>query len=126
MNPAIKHIDESSLCFSRKRRGRGFVYLDECGDKIEDKEVLKRIRKIVIPPMWSDVMICKFDDGHIQAVGRDAKGRKQYIYHSEWEKQQQEEKFARMAEFGNRLPVLRKKPKRTSCRRIGQNQKILP
>ncbi len=84
-----------------------FNFFNENGEKISDTNILKRLKDLVIPPMWSEVMICKFEDGHIQATGRDLKGRKQYIYHSEWEKKRQEEKFARMAAFGKILPKLR-------------------
>ncbi len=104
----LQHIDDSSLEIERKRSGRGFAYFDSSGDKITSKALLERLKKIVIPPMWSEVKICKFDDGHIQATGRDAKGRKQYIYHSEWERQQQEKKFASLLSFGEKLPKIRK------------------
>lgn len=104
----LKHIDDSALEIERKRYGRGFAYFDSSGKKITSKTLLKRLKQIVIPPMWSEVKICKFDDGHIQATGRDAKGRKQYIYHSEWERQQQEKKFERLLSFGEKLPEIRK------------------
>lgn len=105
----IKEIDDSALCISRRKYGKGYGYRDENGKTIKDKKTLKRLKALVIPPMWNDVMICRFDDGHIQAVGRDAKGRKQYIYHSAYEKQQQEEKFRKMLDFANALPDMRKK-----------------
>jgi DNA topoisomerase I len=105
----IEHVDETSLCIQRKKRGRGFMFFDQKGNKIKDKKQLSRLRKLVIPPMWKEVMICNFEDGHIQAIGRDAKGRKQYIYHDSWERKRQEEKFARMLQFGAKLPKLRKK-----------------
>lgn len=106
---SIQYIDDSALCIQRKKRGRGFTFVNENGDKIADKKLLKRVKSLVIPPMWDSVMICKFDDGHIQATGRDTKGRKQYIYHSTWEKQRQEEKFALMEDFAKALPAFRKK-----------------
>lgn len=105
----VKHIDDTALCFSRKKYGRGFQFFNEKGDKITDKKMLRRLKKLVIPPMWSEVMICKWEDGHIQATGRDLKGRKQYIYHSEWERQRQQEKFDKMKSFGARLPDIRQK-----------------
>lgn len=105
----LQLIDDSALCILRKKRGKGYGYYDENNEKITDKKLMKRISSLIIPPMWTDVQICKFDDGHIQAIGRDTKGRKQYIYHSVWEKQRQEEKFALMAEFGKALPAFRKK-----------------
>lgn len=104
----LKHIDDTALCIKRKKVGRGYHYLDEKDIKITDPIVLKRLKSLVIPPMWDDVMVCKFDDGHVQAIGRDAKGRKQYIYHSHWEKIKQEEKFKRIEHFVEKLPEIRK------------------
>ncbi len=122
---ALKHIEEDSLCFQRKKKGKGFVYLNENGEKITSKENIKRIKNLVIPPMWSEVHICKFQDGHIQAIGRDLKGRKQYIYHSEWERQRQEEKFARMADFGHKLPKLRKQVEKDLRKRTWDKNKVV-
>jgi len=105
----IKHVNDDSMSIHKRKRGKGFQYFDEEGNKITDKLILSRFRKLIIPPMWSDVYICKWDDGHIQAIGRDAKGRKQYIYHSAFEKARQEEKFAKMKDFGKALAKFRKK-----------------
>lgn len=105
----IREIDDSAMCISRKKRGKGYSYYDENGKLIKDESNLKRLRSLVIPPMWQEVMVCRFDDGHIQAIGRDAKNRKQYIYHSAYEKQQQEAKFKKMVDFSERLPAIRKK-----------------
>ncbi|HET8736289.1 MAG TPA: DNA topoisomerase IB [Pricia sp.] len=106
---SIREIDESAMCISRKKRGKGYSYYDENGKLIRAKTTLKRLKDLVIPPMWQDVMICRFDDGHIQAIGRDAKDRKQYIYHSLYEKRRQEEKFKKMLAFSKLLPKIRKK-----------------
>ncbi|GGW45422.1 DNA topoisomerase IB [Arenibacter certesii] len=105
----VKEIDDSAMVISRKKRGRGYCFYDEHGNRISDKKSLKRLRNLVIPPMWTDVQICRFNDGHIQAIGRDAKNRKQYIYHSVFEKQQQEEKFKRMIAFSSNLTKIRKR-----------------
>lgn len=105
----VREIDDSAMCISRKKLGKGFSFYDEKGKLIKDKTALKRLRGLVIPPMWQDVMVCRFDDGHIQAIGRDAKDRKQYIYHSVYEKQQQEAKFKKMLDFSELLPKIRKK-----------------
>jgi hypothetical protein len=80
MKSTYRYSEEESLCFKRVRKGRGFAYLDERGVKIGDKQNILRIKNLVIPPMWDDVNICKFDDGHIQATGRDLKGRKRKIW----------------------------------------------
>ena len=105
----IRHVDDEAMSFRKQKKGKGYHYFDENGIKIMDKTLLNRFRKLIIPPMWTDVCICKWDDGHIQAIGRDAKGRKQYIYHSEFEKLKQEEKFAKMKDFGKALTKFRKK-----------------
>lgn len=104
----IRTIDDSALCISRRKYGKGYQYFDEHNKKITNQKTLKRLKELVIPPMWKEVMICRFDDGHIQAIGRDLKGRKQYIYHSAFEKLKQEEKFNRMVDFAEKLPEIRK------------------
>ncbi|MEO8253089.1 MAG: DNA topoisomerase IB [Flavobacterium sp.] len=103
----IKHVDDTAMSIHKRKYGKGYQYFDEDGHRIKDKKILSRFQKLIIPPMWSDVYICKWDDGHIQAIGRDAKGRKQYIYHSVFEKAKQEEKFAKMKDFGNVLEKFR-------------------
>ncbi|WP_338377994.1 DNA topoisomerase IB [uncultured Flavobacterium sp.] len=105
----IKHVDDTAMSIHKRKYGKGFQYFDEEGNKIKDPKLLRRFKKLIIPPMWSDVYICKWNDGHIQAIGRDAKGRKQYIYHSKFEKARQEEKFAKMKDFGKSLEKFRKK-----------------
>lgn len=105
----IQHVDDTAMSIHKRKSGRGFQYLDENQVKITDQSILNRLKKLIIPPMWSDVYICKWEDGHIQAIGRDAKGRKQYIYHSVFEKEQQQAKFAKMREFGLALKKFRTK-----------------
>ena len=105
----VREIDDSAMSISRKKSGKGYHFYDEKGKRISDKKTLKRLKELVIPPMWKDVFICRFDDGHIQAIGRDAKGRKQYIYHSIYEKLRQEAKFKKMLEFSENLPKIRRK-----------------
>ncbi len=121
----LKHIDDSDLVIERKKQGRGYIYFDASGEKIDSPKIINRIKKIVIPPMWSEVKICNLDEGHIQAIGRDAKGRKQYIYHSEWEKQQQEMKFSRMVKFGKLLPEIRKKCEKDLEKEGWEKDKVL-
>lgn len=104
----IKKVDDTSLCISKRKYKNGYRYYDEHDRLITEKKLLSRFRKLIIPPMWTDVSICKWDDGHVQATGRDAKGRKQYIYHSKYEQQRQEQKFAKMKSFGQLLPDIRK------------------
>jgi DNA topoisomerase I len=89
------------------RRGRGFTYLDEDGDAIDDADVKARIRGLAIPPAWADVWICPDPRGHIQATGYDDAGRKQYLYHDAWREHRDRRKFEQMQEFAAALPELR-------------------
>jgi DNA topoisomerase IB len=102
----------SDLCapgITRRRRGRGFEYLDEQGNRIDDLELLERIRELVIPPAWEHVWICPWPSGHIQAVGIDAAGRRQYRYHDAWRARQDQQKFDQMVDFARTLPKLRRR-----------------
>ena len=101
-----RRVDCSAPGIFRRRRGRGFEYLD-AGGRIEDPDTLARIRTLGIPPAWKDVWICSDPKGHIQAVGIDAAGRKQYLYHQRWRERRDQQKFDRMVEFAERLPKVR-------------------
>jgi DNA topoisomerase I len=105
----VKYISEHCEGIKRVRRGRGFFYTDEYGERIDDPVLLERIRLLAIPPNWRNVWICPELDGHIQAIGVDVKNRKQYIYHPEWRKYRNTAKFDKMVEFAQWLPSIRKK-----------------
>jgi DNA topoisomerase IB len=90
--------------FRRIRRGRGFSYVDAQREAIDDPEILARIESLVIPPAWKNVWICPYLNGHIQAVGTDAAGRRQYIYHPQWQMERAEEKYDRVLNLAKRLP----------------------
>jgi len=92
----------------RRRRGRGFSYLDADGERVEDPETLERIGELAIPPAWQEVWVCPDPLGHIQATGTDAAGRKQYLYHSRWQQRQAERKFETVRQFAAALPRLRR------------------
>lgn len=109
----------------RIRRGKGFGYLDADGAAVRDPEVLARIRALALPPAWTEVWICPRASGHIQATGRDAKGRKQYRYHPDWNEARGEDKFARLAEFGAALPRLRRRVEDDLGRRGPCREKVL-
>lgn len=109
----------------RRRAGSGFIYLDENGKVIRDQETLARIRSLVIPPAYRDVWISPDPDGHIQAVGWDAKGRKQYRYHPEYRKIRDLVKFDRMQAFGRVLPRIRRTVDRDLKRRGMPKRKVL-
>jgi DNA topoisomerase-1 len=110
-------LDDLGLCYvcdtepglRRVARRDGFSYTDARGREIRDEKILRRIRAIVIPPAWTDVWICADANGHIQATGRDARGRKQYRYHVEWSRHRNETKYDRMTEFGESLMKLRRR-----------------
>lgn len=97
----------SSVGIRRVRRGRGFSYEEADGVRVGDEEVLERIQALVIPPAWRKVWICPHPNGHIQAVGIDAAGRRQYLYHDQWRLERDEEKHDRVLEMASRLPALR-------------------
>ena len=105
--PRLKRADPTEPGIVRRRRGRGFEYLDSDGERIADIETLERIRELAIPPAWRDVWICPYPNGHIQAIGTDAAGRKQYRYHQAWRDRRDQIKFDKMTEFARALPRLR-------------------
>jgi DNA topoisomerase IB len=106
--PRLRRADCSIPGIARRRAGRGFVYLDSStGERIGDPDTLDRIRALAIPPAWTDVWICPWPNGHIQAVGTDARGRKQYRYHDVWRLRRDQEKFDHMLNFAGCLPSLR-------------------
>jgi DNA topoisomerase-1 len=102
----IHYLTDNKLTWQRKKHGTSFKYLDEQGKSLPELDI-ERIKKLVIPPAWIDVRISPDEKGHIQAVGIDAKGRKQYIYHPDWIAHNQQHKFDSMVRFGEVLPVLR-------------------
>jgi DNA topoisomerase-1 len=105
--PRLRRADLSAPGITRRRAGRGFTYLDSAGKRLSDPDTLARIRSLVIPPAWADVWICPHPMGHIQAVGTDAKGRRQYRYHDTWRQHRDREKFDQMLRFGRSLPDVR-------------------
>lgn len=103
----LRYSNPSTPGFTRRKQGRGFRYLDETGEHVHDLQLLERLRALGIPPAWTDVWICPWPNGHLQATGRDAAGRLQYLYHPVWREQRDREKFERMLDFGRALPQLR-------------------
>ena len=103
----LRRADCSGPGITRRRAGRGFAYYDQAGVRIEQPEVLTRVRELGIPPAWKDVWICPHPNGHLQATGIDAAGRKQYRYHDAWRQPRDAEKFDDMTRFARALPQLR-------------------
>ena len=105
--PRVHRVEPTTAGYTRRKRGKGFTYLDGAGRTIEDGQTLRRIRSLAIPPAWSDVWICPDPWGHIQAMGTDAAGRRQYLYHPRWREWRDRQKFRRMHEFARILPAIR-------------------
>ena len=112
----LRYVSDDRPGYGRRTKGKGFEYLDSEGKRIRDEQRLLRIRRLAIPPAWTDVWICPSPNGHIQATGRDARRRKQYLYHERWREIRDENKFARLAEFAATLPKIR--------RRVAQDMRL--
>src|SRR5664279_3260404 len=103
----LRYASDAQPGYARHRSGRTFRYLGPDRAPVTDRETVARIRALAIPPAWTDVWICADPVGHLQAVGRDARGRKQYRYHPAFRARRDRSKFGRMAEFGRALPKIR-------------------
>ncbi len=104
----LLYVSDEEPGIRRRKSGKGFTYLRPDGKKVEDEATLKRIRSLAIPPAYTEVWICAKANGHIQATGRDAKGRKQYRYHPAFREVRESTKYERMLEFAQGLPAIRK------------------
>lgn len=132
-NPFALEAREAGLRYSsdakpgirRQRRGKNFTYLHPDGARVKDQPTLVRIKRLAIPPAWTEVWISPHENGHIQATGRDDRGRKQYRYHEDWRQQRDENKFAHMAAFARALPRIRRRVKRDMRRRGLSREKVL-
>lgn len=107
--PGLTWCSDDAPGLGRRRSGKGFTYLDRLGRPLRDARTLDRIRALAIPPAWTGVWICPATNGHIQATGRDARGRKQYRYHPDWSRHAAETKFERLADFARALPRLHRR-----------------
>ncbi len=106
----LVHVSDELLPgITRRRRAQGFVYFLPDGSRLRDEAELARIRKLAIPPAYRQVWICPLANGHLQATGRDARGRKQYRYHPEWKAHRDADKFARLIAFARALPAIRRR-----------------
>ena len=107
--PRLRRSDCAEPGLARRRRGRGFEYVDAQGHRVDDPDTRERLAALSIPPAWREVWICTDPRGHLQATGFDAAGRKQYLYHEQWRAHRDREKFASMVEFAHALPRLRRR-----------------
>ena len=103
----LAYVDDGGPGIRRRRSGKGFRYLRPDGTTLKDKAAIERIQRLVVPPAWTDVWICPRANGHIQATGRDAKGRKQYRYHSRFREARESNKYEHMLAFAKSLPAIR-------------------
>src|SRR2546423_5795899 len=121
----LRRVDCSGPGIVRRRRGRGFEFRDEGGDRVEDQEAIARISELAIPPAWKDVWICSDPMGHIQATGVDARGRKQYVYHQKWRERRDQEKFDSMVRFARSLPRMRRRVAKDLARPSLPRERVL-
>jgi DNA topoisomerase I len=121
----LRYVSDDKPGLRRARHGAGFRYIGPDGAPIRDLITLRRIRKLAIPPAWTDVWICSIPHGHIQAVGRDARGRKQYRYHSRWREVRDQTKYARLLDFAKVLPKIREHVEQDLARPGLPREKVL-
>ena len=121
----LRYSTDAEPGLRRQPRGKGFVYLRTDGSVVKDTATLARIKLLAIPPAWTDVWISSHANGHMQATGRDARGRKQYRYHANWRQQRDENKFDRMVAFARALPRIRRRVGRDLARHAMPREKLL-
>src|SRR5450755_1936354 len=108
----LRYVSDDQPGYTRKAKGDDFEYFDTEGKPIRDEQRLLRIKRLAVPPAYTDVWICPSANGHIQATGRDARRRKQYRYHERWRELRDENKYDRMLAFGEALPKIRRRVKK--------------
>jgi DNA topoisomerase-1 len=121
----LHYVTDAAPGIRRRRQGRGFRYFASDGRPLRDPKELERIRSLAVPPAWREVWICPDAFGHIQAIGRDARGRRQYRYHPSWRRLRDESKFSRMVAFGRALPTIRARVKAALARPGLSREKVL-
>jgi DNA topoisomerase-1 len=121
----LLYVTDAQPGIRRRRTGRGFTYVGPNGKRITDRTKLAWIRSLAVPPAWTDVWICTSQRGHLQATGRDARGRKQYRYHPDWRRTRDEAKYGRMIAFGRALPTIRRRVAKDLRRRGLPRERVL-
>jgi DNA topoisomerase-1 len=106
---SLRYVSDESPGIRRRKAGSGFTFADPKGKPVRDEQTLRRIKSLVIPPAWTDVWVCPDPDGHLQATGQDARGRKQYRYHPRFREVREQTKYSRMLAFAAVLPKIRKR-----------------
>lgn len=120
----LRYVSDRQPGYSRRRAGKGFLIFEQ-KTRVKDETVVVRIRQLAIPPAWREVLICKHTNGHLQATGRDARGRKQYRYHARWNEARNETKFAKLLQFGEVLPSIRARVEEDLKRNGMPREKVL-
>ncbi len=121
----LRYVSDSSPGYTREKAGEEFIFKDAKGALVEDEELLERFRKMVIPPAYTNLWICPYENGHLQFTGVDAAGRKQYRYHADWNKIRNQSKYHRMEEFANHIPKIREQIDTDLARKNLDKQKVL-
>ncbi len=121
----LRYVSDESPGYTRRRRGRKFLYFDTEGREIHDEARVMRLNRLAIPPAYTDVWICPSPNGHLQATGRDERGRKQYRYHDRWREERDKNKYEKMIVFGQALPGIRRRINRDLKRRGLPREKVL-
>lgn len=121
----LRYVSDEQPGYTRQQRGKKFVYFDTDGKEIKDETRILRINRLAIPPAYRDVWICPSPNGHLQATGRDDRGRKQYRYHERWRIERDENKYEKMVVFGQSLPKIRRRVTRDLKRRGLPREKVL-
>jgi DNA topoisomerase-1 len=121
----LRYVSDARPGIRRKKAGSGFTYTRADGSRLSEKDVLKRIKALAIPPAWTDVWICPFADGHVQATGRDAKDRKQYRYRARFREVRESTKYEHVVAFADALPGIREKVREHMALRGLPREKIL-
>jgi len=121
----LRYVSDDEPGIRRKRSGKGFSYRAPDGSTLRDKAALARIRALAVPPAWTDVWICADPDGHVQATGRDARGRKQHRYHPRWREVRDATKYERLVDFGRVLPKIRRQVTADLRKRDLSREKVL-
>jgi DNA topoisomerase-1 len=121
----LRYVSDTRPGIRRRRSGKGFSYARADGSRVTEADILRRIKSLAIPPAWTDVWICPCADGHIQATGRDAKGRKQYRYHARFREVRESTKYEHVVEFAEALPAIRAKVREHMALRGLPREKVL-
>jgi DNA topoisomerase I len=121
----LRHSSDSEAGYTRRRVGRSWGYFDEHGKRVTDRDEIDRLNAVALPPAYTDAWFCKYANGHLQATGRDDRGRKQYRYHSDFRQRREGSKYAGCLEFGKALPKLRARVERDLGRRKLERDTVL-